>query len=168
MFIDLAESALFLGGTVLSLSRALLFDEGASPSRRAVRDPLRLIEDVLAVVPAGFLMLAVDVVVLLGVTLRLSRFATISSRKSSTACGSSALSPGAAAVPDVDDADGLRPAEVPDDVAGFAAGDDVPSLLGVLEPSNESRLSKKDSTSSRCERTPAVLAEGVPGRDIVT
>lgn len=81
------------------------------------------------------------------------------------------MSPGVAGAADVDEAAFLLPADVPDAVTGFdkdAADDDAPSLLGLPDPSNESRLSRKDSTSSRCERDPAVFVDGVPRRDIVS
>lgn len=165
MLSDLADSPLFLDGTAASLSRALRAVPAAdvSPSRKVVREVLLLTEDAPAVDPlvAAFLppVVADDEVLLLGVALRLSRLATISSRKSKTACGSSALSPGVAVVA----ADGATLLD--DSVPAFDV-DAAASLLGLPDPSNESRLSRNCSTSSLCEREPAVLAEGVPGRDI--
>lgn len=65
----------------------------------------------------------------------------------------------------------LLPAVFPDEPAGLeadAVDDDDAAPVSLPGPSNESRLSRNDRTSSLCEREPAVvLADGVPGRDIV-
>lgn len=65
----------------------------------------------------------------------------------------------------------LVPAVLPAEPAGLdtdAVDDADAAPVSLPGPSNESRLSRNDRTSSLCEREPVVaLADGVPGRDIV-